>query len=376
MSSPSADSRRRDALRAIVAPVDVEIGGSRPWDVRVHDERFFRRVLADGALGLGESYVEGWWDADAIDELFARLARLDPATVPIPWAAKRQALLDRLFNPQRKAVAGRNAGHHYDLGNDLFTAMLGRTMAYSCGYWKDARSLDEAQDAKLDLVCRKLGLKAGQSVLDIGCGWGSFVRHAATHYGVRALGINHSKEQAALGRELCRGLPVEIEQRDYRDVTGRFDHVVSIGMFEHVGTKNYETFFDVARRCLADDGLLLLHTIGTNARSRGVDAWTRKYIFPGSIQPTIGQIGTALERRFVVEDWHVFGPDYDPTLMAWCANFEAAWEHLRPKYGDAFGRMWRYFLRSSAGSFRARRNNLWQIVLSKQGIPGGYRAVR
>lgn len=376
MSARSPDSRPRDALRAIVAPVDVEIDGSRPWDVRVHDERFFRRVLADGALGLGESYVEGWWDAGAVDELFARLARLDPATVPIPRAAKRQALLDRLFNPQRRALAGRNSGRHYDLGNDLFTAMLGRTMAYSCAYWKDAANLDEAQDKKLDLVCRKLGLRPGQTVLDIGCGWGSFVRHAATHYGVRALGINHSKEQTALGRELCRGLPVEIEQRDYREVTGRFDHVVSIGMFEHVGTKNYAAFFDVARRCLADDGIVLLHTIGTNARSRGVDAWTRRYIFPGSIQPTIGQIGEALEGRFVVEDWHVFGPDYDPTLMAWCANFEAAWERLRPTYGDAFRRMWTYFLRSSAGSFRARRNNLWQIVFSKRGIPGGYRAVR
>jgi cyclopropane-fatty-acyl-phospholipid synthase len=193
---------------------------------------------------------------------------------------------------------------------------------------------------------------------------------------VRGVGVNNSREQAALGSELCRGLPVEIRQQDYRELTGTYDHVVSIGMFEHVGPKNYGTFFDVARRCLKDDGLFLLHTIGTNARSRGVDAWTQKYIFPGSSQPAIGEIGSAIERRFVMEDWHNFGPDYDPTLMAWCANFEAAWDGLRPKYGDAFFRMWTYFLRSCAGSFRARRNNLWQIVLSKRGVPGGYQAVR
>jgi cyclopropane-fatty-acyl-phospholipid synthase len=376
MSPESPDRVRRRIVADLLGTVDVAIGGSRPWDLQVHDERFYRRVLGDGALGLGESYVEGWWDAGAVDELFVRLTRLDPARVPIPPSAKWQAWLDRLLNPQRKAAAGRNSGHHYDLGNDLFTAMLGRTMAYSCAYWKDAATLDEAQDAKLDLVCRKLGLKPGQSVLDLGCGWGSFVRYAATHYGVRALGINQSKQQTELGRELCRGLPVEIERMDYRDVSGRFDHVVSIGMFEHVGPKNYPAFFAVAHRCLKDDGLFLLHTIGTNFRSSGVDSWTRRYIFPGSVQPTIGQLGAGIERLFVMEDWHNFGPDYDPTLMAWGANFEAAWEGLRAKYGDPFRRMWTYFLRSSAGSFRARRNNLWQVVLSKGGVPGGWRTVR
>jgi cyclopropane-fatty-acyl-phospholipid synthase len=376
-----AASRRRDVGRrrtveAILDPVDVRIDGDRPWDVRVRDERFFRRVLADGALGLGESYVEGWWNCGAVDELFVRLSRLDPRVVPIPRSAQWQALVDRFVNRQSKAAAARDAARHYDLGNDLFTRMLGRTMAYSCGYWKDARDLDQAQEAKLDLVCRKLDLRPGQRVLDIGCGWGSFLRHAATHYGVEALGINNSTEQSALGRELCRSLPVEIRTQDYREVEGRFDRIVSIGMFEHVGRANYGAFFDAARRCLADGGLFLLHTIGSNVLTRGVDAWTQKYIFPGSSQPTLGEIGRAVERRFIVEDVHNFGPDYDPTLMAWCANFEAGWEELRPRYGDAFFRQWTYFLRSSAGSFRSRRNQLWQIVLSKEGVPGGYRSVR
>jgi cyclopropane-fatty-acyl-phospholipid synthase len=376
MPARSADPRRRAILRDILATVDVQVDGTRPWDLRVRDERAFRRVLADGALGLGESYVEGWWDADAVDELFVRLTRLDPASIPMPRAVQWQLLRDRVINPQRKSAAGRDVGHHYDLGNDLFTAMLGRTMAYSCAYWDRAPELDAAQEAKFDLICRKLGLAAGQTILDIGCGWGGFVRHAATHYGARATGITISKEQAVLGREICRGLPVEIELMDYRDVRGRFDHVVSIGMFEHVGPRNHRTFFEVAQRCLADGGLFLLHTIGTNGRSRGVDTWTKKYIFPGSSQPSIGEIGVAIERLFVMEDWHNFGPDYDRTLMAWCANFEAAWPGLRQKYGDVFHRMWTYFLRSAAGSFRARRNQLWQIVLSKRGVPGGYRAVR
>jgi cyclopropane-fatty-acyl-phospholipid synthase len=366
----------RDAIEALLTPVDIRIGGDRPWDLRVHNERFYRRALADGALGLGESYVEGWWDCDAVDELFVRLSRIDPRVVPMPRAAQWQALQDRFLNRQRPSKAARDVSRHYDLGNDLFTAMLGRTMAYSCGYWKDATDLDQAQEAKLELVCRKLGLVAGQRVLDIGCGWGSFVRHAATRHGVEALGVNMSREQAAWGSDWCAGLPVEIRQQDYRELQGRFDHIVSIGMFEHVGPRNYDAFFEVARRCLADDGLFLLHTIGTNRRSRGVDTWTKKYIFPGSSQPTLGEIGRAVEGRFVIEDVHNFGPDYDPTLMAWCANFQAAWPGLRPAYGDAFFRQWTYFLRSCAGSFRARRNQLWQVVLSKKGVAGGYRAVR
>jgi cyclopropane-fatty-acyl-phospholipid synthase len=373
---PSAPDPARRALEEILGSVGVHLGGSRPWDVRVRDPRFFRRALADGALGLGESYVEGWWDCDAVDELFVRLSAIDASTIPIPRAATWQAFVDRFVNRQGRSAAAKNSSHHYDIGNDLFTSMLGRTMAYSCGYWKDARTLDEAQDAKFDLVCRKLGLRPGQRVLDIGCGWGSFVRYAARNHGVEALGVNHSAAQTELGRELCRGLPVEIRMQDFRDLEGRFDHVVSIGMFEHVGPRNYDAFFTVARRCLADDGLFLLHTIGTNAKSRDVDTWTKKYIFPGSSQPTIAEIGRGIERRFVMEDWHNFGPDYDPTLRAWCANFEAAWEDLRPRYGDPFHRMWTYFLKSCAGAFRARRNNLWQVVLSKNGVAGGYRAVR
>ena len=366
----------REAAAAILGTVDVQVDGPRPWDIRVRDERFFRRALSQGALGLGESYMDGWWEVERLDQLFERLARLEARRIPIPASLKWLLLTDRVINRQSRARAHRIGEHHYDLGNDLFEAMLDRHMAYSCGYWQDARTLDEAQEAKLDLVCRKLRLEPGQRVLDIGCGWGSFVRFAAERYGVTALGINNSAEQAALGQQRCAGLPVEIRQQDYREVGGTFDHVVSIGMFEHVGPRNYRSFFEVARRCLKPDGLLLLHTIGSHAAGRTVDAWTEKYIFPDGAQPAIGQVAAAIEGLFVMEDWHNFGADYDPTLMAWFANFDAAWGRLQPKYGDRFYRMWTYFLLSCAGSFRARRNNLWQVVLSPGGVAGGYRSVR
>jgi cyclopropane-fatty-acyl-phospholipid synthase len=355
---------------------DIQIDGTRPWDLQVHDERFYRRVLAEDALGLGESYVEGWWDVEELDVFFFRLLGIDLSDVRVSWKRKWTLLKDRLFNRQSKTRAFEVGERHYDRGNDLFRVMLDRRMTYTCGYWKDADTLDEAQEAKLDLVCRKIGLQPGQTVLDIGCGWGGFMKYAAEHYGVSAVGVTISEEQATLGREICEGLPVEIRLQDYRDVTGRFDRVVSLGMFEHVGPTNYRTFFEKVDQCLNDDGLLLLHTIGNTFSDRTTDPFTEKYIFPNSVIPSVRQIGDATERLFVMEDWHNFGADYDPTLMAWNENFEAGWEELRPRYGDTFYRMWRYFLLSAAGSFRVRKMQLWQIVFSKSGIIGGYTPVR
>jgi cyclopropane-fatty-acyl-phospholipid synthase len=366
----------RQQIESLLANVDVRSDGRRPWDIRVHDERFFERVLRDGVLGLGESYQDGWWDADRLDELFARLVQLDASRVPIPLGLKWQFIKDRLFNRQPRSKAHRIADRHYNLGNDLFRAMLDRRMTYSCGYWQDATTLDAAQEAKLELICRKLDLRDGQTVLDIGCGWGSFLKYAAEKYGIRGVGITVASEQVELGRELCAGLPIELRVQDYRDLTGSFDHVVSVGMFEHVGPLNYRTYFDVVSRCLRDGGRFLLHTVGSHGRSQHVDAWTEKYIFPDFALPSIREIGLAIERRFVMEDWHNFGAYYDPTLLAWFANFDAAWEQLRPAYGDAFYRMWKYYLVSCSGSFRARRNNVWQILLVKTGLPGGYRYIR
>jgi len=375
-ATTSVENARRSIVEEALAVGDIQIDGPHPWDIQVHDDRFYQRVLSEDALGLGESYMEGWWDAEALDGFFFRLLGIDLGKLRMSRRQKWTLLRDRFLNRQSKARAYLNGQHHYDRGNDLFRAMLDRRMTYTCGYWKDATTLDAAQEAKLDLVCRKLGLRPGQKVLDIGCGWGSFVRYAAENYGVSAVGVTVAQKQAALGRERCAGLPVEIRLQDYRDVTGTFDHVVSLGMFEHVGPKNYRAFFKTVDRCLSDDGLLLLHTIGNRYSDRSTDSFTEKYIFPNSVVPSIRQIGDVTERLFVMEDWHNIGPDYDPTLMAWHENFEAGWPDLRRHYGDTFYRMWRYFLLSGAGSFRVRKMQVWQIVFSKRGLIGGYTPVR
>jgi cyclopropane-fatty-acyl-phospholipid synthase len=284
-------------------------------------------------------------------------------------------VVSRFTNRQRKSKAAVIAEAHYNLGNDLFEAMLDRRMVYSCGYWREAADLDAAQEAKLDLVCRKLALEPGMRVLDIGCGWGSFAQFAAERYGVEVVGVTVSQPQVDLGRARCAGLPVDLRLQDYREVRGRFDRVVSIGMFEHVGLKNYRQFMEIAHRCLNEKGIFLLHTIGGLRSILCQDPWVEKYIFPNSLIPSARYITDAIEGLFVMEDWHNFGADYDRTLMAWWGNFEKAWPSLQARYGDRFYRIWRYYLLYCAGSFRARYNQLWQVVLSKGGVPGGYARV-
>ena len=364
-------------VQNLLAKADIRIGGDRPGDVTVHEDRVYTRVLRQGSLGLGESYVDGWWDSDALDITIAKVlsAQLQ-RELRFNWSTIWPVVKARLFNRQSSARAKIVGEEHYDLGNDLYRAMLDRRLVYTCGYWKEAKNLDDAQEAKLDLICRKVGLKQGDRILDIGCGWGSFLKYAAEKYGVSGVGITVSEEQAKLARENCKGLPVEIRVCDYRAVDEKFDHLISIGMFEHVGYKNYRTYFEMARRCLKDSGFFLLHSIGGNRSVHAGDPWIDRYIFPNGMLPSIAQVGKAIEGLFVMEDWHNFGPYYDQTLMAWYENFEKAWPALREKYGDRFGRIWRYYLLTCAGTFRAREAELWQIVLSPHGVPGGYASVR
>lgn len=366
----------RERVGDLLARADVTLDGDRPWDIQVHDERLYARVLARGSLALGETYMDGWWDCERLDEFIARVHRADLKQAITPWKDALRMLGARLVNLQRPARAFRIGRHHYDIGNDLFSCMLDRRMIYSCAYWKDARTLDEAQEAKLELVCRKLGLQPGMRVLDIGCGWGGTAQFAAERHGVSVLGITVSENQATYARELCRGLDVEVRLQDYRRLAGTFDRVLSLGMFEHVGYKNYDRFMQIVRRLLTDEGLFLLHTIGSTQSVARVDPWTERYIFPNSMLPSVAQIGRAIERKFVLEDWHSLGADYDTTLMCWFRNFEAHWSSLADRYDERFHRMWRYFLLSSAGGFRARKNQVWQIVLSPGGVPGGYRSSR
>lgn len=375
--STRKESTARRSLQKLLQEAGVQLNGDRPFDPQVHDDRLYRRVLSGGTLAVGEAYVDGWWDCQVLDQLFYRLlrARLDEE---IGWSWQLlwnivKAFVLNLQSPSRAYEVGEE---HYDRGNDLFRHMLDGRMVYSCGYWRRADTLDEAQEAKLDLVCRKLNLEPGMRVLDIGCGWGSFAQYAAEEYGVKVVGVTVSEEQVDLARERCADLPVEIRLQDYRDVDEVFDRVVSIGMFEHVGHKNHRTYMETVRRCLKDDGLSMLHTIGNSSSSSVTDPWIEKYVFPNGLIPSAHQITKAAEDLFVIEDWHNFGPDYDRTLMAWARNFESSWDVLSGRYSDRFYRMWRYYLYQCAGAFRARRSQLWQIVLSPEGVDGRYVSVR
>ena len=366
----------KQTIEELLSQADIRVNGDRPWDITVHDERLYDRVLSQGSLALGESYMDGWWDVDQLDEFFNKLLRagLDKK-VKLNLAIVLNYLKARLINIQ-KLRAFDIGEAHYDIGNDLYEAMLDKRLVYTCGYWKDAGTLNEAQENKLDLVCRKIGLKEGDKVLDIGSGWGSFINFASEKYGAHCVGLTVSKEQAEYANARVGKLPVETRLQDYRDVDEKFDHIVSLGMFEHVGYKNYRTYMEKVHSQLSDDGLFLLHTIGGNKSVRSTEAWIGKYIFPNSMLPSAQQIAKAAEGLFVMEDWHNFGSYYDTTLMHWWKNFDSHWPELKPKYGDRFYRMWKYYLLACAGSFRARKNQLWQIVFSKNGVVGGYNSVR
>jgi len=366
----------RHKVERLLASADVKINGSRSWDIHVHNAQFYKRVLLGGSLALGQSYMEGWWNCFKLDELFHRVlhATLD-AGVKSPEGCL-DALRAKLLNLQKPSRAFEIGRCHYDIGNNLYQCMLDKRMIYSCGYWETAATLNEAQEAKLDLVCRKLDLQPGMRLLDIGCGWGGTAEFAAERYQVEVVGITVSEQQAKYGKESCRGLPVDIRLQDYRDIEGTFDRILSIGMFEHVGYKNYRAFTHKVRSLLKNEGLFLLQTIGANRSAIKTDPWIERYIFPNSMLPSPRQIGAAIEGVFVLEDWHSFGADYDRTLMHWYRNFHEGWRSLKEDFDERFYRMWKYYLSSSAGSFRARSNQLWQLVLSPKGVLGGYRTPR
>lgn len=370
-------NKYRLTIEDLLVGTGVEFNGENPWDIQVYNADLYERIMTQGTIGFGEAYMDGSWECQQLDELFNRLCsaqiqrkvKLDPQSI-------KNGLWSYFINRQRKNIVSKVIRHHYDIGNDLYKLMLDKRLTYSCAYWKNAKNLDEAQEHKFDLICRKLNLQVGQKVLDIGCGWGSFMKFAVENYRVTCVGVTLSNEQHALATELCQGFPIDVRLADYRDLYETFDHIVSIGMFEHVGHKNYRRYMEQARRCLKDDGLFLLHTIGGNRSVMGVDPWIEKYIFPAGMLPSVKQIATAIEGLFIMEDWHNFGTDYDKTLMAWHDNFTKHWVHIANHYDERFYRMWTYYLLSCAGAFRARANQLWQIVLSKHGVAGGYVPVR
>jgi cyclopropane-fatty-acyl-phospholipid synthase len=372
-------SKGRAIVERALETAGIAIDGPNAWDPRVLDDRFFDRVLREGTLGLGESYMDGWWDCVHIDDLIERMLRYRLKDhLAIDLRTRLSILRLRMLDQQSVRSSRRVAETHYDLGNDFFARMLGPTMTYSCGYWRAAASLDEAQDHKHQLICDKLGVERRHRLLDIGCGWGRLAAHAHRRTGCQVLGVNISETQLSYARQAHHGLPIRFLLADYRDraidAEGPFDRVVSVGMFEHVGRRNHRAFFARVADLLADDGLFLLQTIG-NSGQTGVDPWVDRYIFPNSAVPCVRDLAEVLDEFFVLEDWHNFGSDYDRTLMEWARNFADCAREF--PFDGRFYRMWWYYLHSFAGAFRARNNfQLWQVVVSKKGTRGGYRSIR
>jgi len=370
-------------IQSLLTPADIQLNGSRPWDMQVHNDKLYALLLKDPSLGLGESYMDGWWSCTALEQMMAKVmaAKLD-YKVSDNLKTSLHIIASRLFNMQSVRRAKEVADVHYNLDNALYRDMLGPSMSYTCGYFKDTDKLDIAQEQKHDLICKKLSLKPGDRVLEMGCGWGGFAEFAAKNYGVRMDSLNISEEQINYAKQRCQNLNTTFHLCDWRNIeaynpTGiQFDHVVSIGMAEHVGYKNYSPWFKIVRQQLKDNGLFLLHTIGSNISLASSDPWIQKYIFPNGMLPSIRQFGRAMEHIFVMEDWHSFGAYYDNTLMSWYNNFNDNWDKHKEKYGERFYKMWTYYLLSCAGGFRSRAMQLWQIVLSKEGRPSGYESVR
>ncbi len=365
----------RDYIESLFVSADIHVNGDRPWDMQIHDNALFARILKGGSLALGESYSDGWWDCEALDQFFYRLfrARLNEKVNPVTLVAVLQSLFLNMQNRARSLLVIKK---HYDLDVNLYNSFLDPYNQYTCGYFKDTDDLAKAQEQKLDIICRKLMVSPEDSVLDIGCGWGGFARFAAERYGCRVTGITISDEQLGYAREFCRGLPVEIVKSDYRDFRGVFDKVLVCGMIEHVGYKNHRKLMEMACRSLKGRGLFLLQTIGSNISSRMGDPWINKYIFPNGLIPSARQIVAAAEGLFTIEDWHFLGSHYDRTLMAWYGNFIKNWDRIKSAYDERFFRTWKYYLLSCAASFRAKVNDLWQVVFSKKGQIRDYACAR
>lgn len=370
-ASSMAFSNFRKRFEQLLAVADIRINGDRPWDMRVLKEETYPRIFAFGSLGMGESYMDGWWDCEQLDEMVCRASRLDMKSLFRPSDLVR-LVQARLINPKGDTPRFAAGEAHYEVGQDLYRGMLDKRMIYSCAYWTDAETLDEAQENKLDLIARKLGFEPGMKVLDIGCGWGGAIHYFAERYGVSGVAVTISPDQFDAARELCAGLPVDVRLQDYREVDERFDRSYSIDMLGHVGRRNYRNYMEVVKRCLRPGGVHLVQTAGSERSAVKADPWVNRYIFPGGHIPSPKQIVTAAEGVLGLDDWHSFTRDYDRTFMCWHENLCAVWDRLEVRDDRQLFRMWQYYLLSFAGVFRSGASQLWQVVLSDAGADGAY----
>jgi cyclopropane-fatty-acyl-phospholipid synthase len=345
----------------------------------VHDHRFYRRIIKEASLGLGESYMEGWWDAkgeDIVSILGVVLLNNLPQKLP-----KSVQLLLSVLKHGRVRTAGRsksrsNIARHYDVGNDFYELFLDEDyMGYTCGLQLNVQDTSEdLQRQKFDLVCRKLGLKRGETLVDLGCGFGGMLRHAAKHYGISGVGCTLSTGQAEWASRKIReeGLQdrIRVELMDYRDMSGQFDKVVSIGMAEHVWSNGYGTLFGKAASLIPVGGIGLVHTIGsTDAPDDFYDPWMNRYIFPGARLPRLAELCSAADGAgLTVGHAENLRPHYAETLRLWRAKFAANRGTIRalgPQYDDSFLRMWDYYLQAADSTFRYGTCQLYQVLFCK-----------
>ena len=342
----------------------------------IRDQRTYDRIITFASLGFGEAYMDGWWDEadDNLVELIGLFYRnrvysraSQKLTIPLVLNILTQRLktVPLLIQNSRK-----NVQYHYDLGNDFYQLFLDPTLTYSCGYQlHQTDDLETMQRQKYEVICRKLALKPGESLIDIGCGWGGMLIYAAQNYGVSGVGVTLSQEQAKLARERIaeQGLTdrITIEVQDYRKVSGKFDKFVSIGMFEHVGKGNFATFMEQARELLKPHGTGMLHTIVTETSERN-GPWVDKYIFPGGYAPQLHEISREMRAaKLPIAHCENLKPHYAETLKRWGENFAANREAvaaLSPIYNERFQRMWRLYLQSFEASFRYGSLHVYQIL--------------
>ena len=377
-------------IRELAEQAGIEVNGSKPWDIQIQNENFYNRVLSHGSLGLGESYMEGWWDCEQLDELIYKfLVAGAREKFEFTFPMVLQYIKCKLLNPQTVKKSRRVALHHYDIDIEMWESMLGKSMAYSCGYWKNANTLDESQEAKYELLFQKLNINGGSRLLDMGSGWGGLAKYLAEVHGCDVVCVNISSEQINYSRKSCTGLPIKFYMCDYRDThiynpkNEPFDAVISLGLGEHVGPKNHRSWFKLVSKMLNNGGIFFSHACGSNVSREVGDPWIDKYIFPGSKLPSVSQWSSASEGLFVMEDWHNLGINYVKTLESWYMNFVNYWNqpntklrHVLAKEDHKFFLMMEYYLQSCKALFRSRKVQLWQAVFSKGERYKGYQPIR
>ncbi len=362
-------SRYERRAQELFALAGIKINGDQPCDIQVRNNAAFVRLFGYGSLGWGEAYVDGYWDCEQLDDFVCRclIANLTGHFRPSDFLLFLRA---RLLNRSFPTLA---VPKHYESGIELFEKMLDQRLIYSSGYWKNATTLNEAQEHKLDLVAEKLGLKAGMKVLDIGCGWGGAIRYFAERYKVSGLAVTTSKNQYDVACQTCKDLPIEIRLHDYREVSEQFDCSYSIEMLGHLKPKHYKHYFQFVNRTLREGGSHLVQVAGSSMRAVRSDPWVQRYIFPGGYVPAPSQLIAAAQASLNLEDWQILTKDHDQTFMAWHENLSAAWKDFEEEVDERTVRMWRYYLLSFAGVFRSNASQLWQIVFSKSAVNPTYK---